>query len=314
MGFNTIPEWGAFGFGAIIGWFVYFINRYRKGDVGISDLAAVIGAIGGSSVTGLFGGANLFGAYGIGLAVGFFGYFFLLIILVGMSKNFTSDWFLDGRRKDPEAGTSIPGETRPAMAPGPGGFYGNHPAQAAATTPIVVQPVVLAPTPVAPIQLPQPAFLPRESAALKRQAENIITSCKSRWDANKKDCNAFVKAVAADCAIALEGQADDIMTAIKAGNWRKEADGPAALKAAEDGRLVIGGMTGADLGDSHGHVIVVVAKGSDNPKYPIAYWGTLSYDKLSDEQKTWGGDGKHGVNYSFDKEHRDKVYYASIEI
>jgi len=314
VGFSTIPEWGAFGFGAIIGWFVYFINRYRKGDVGISDLAAVIGAIGGSTVTGLFGGANLFGAYGIGLAVGFFGYFFVLIILVGMSKNFTSDWFLDGRRPDPQTGVSIPGETRPAMAQGPGGFYGNHPAQAATVAPVIVQPVILAPGPVSPVHLPQPSFAPQESVALNPNAERILNSCKNLWDANKKDCNAFVKAVAADCVIKLEGQADDIVGAIKTGEWRKEADGPAALKAAEEGRLVIGGMTGADLGDGHGHVIVVVAKASDNPKYPIAYWGTLSYDKLSDDQKTWGGDGKHGVNYSFDRTHRDKVYYASIEI
>jgi hypothetical protein len=41
----------------------------------------------------------MFGAYGLGLATGFFTYFLILIFLVGISKNFGVDWFLDGRRK-----------------------------------------------------------------------------------------------------------------------------------------------------------------------------------------------------------------------
>ena len=91
---------GAICFGAIIGWYVYYINRYRKGDVQLSDLVTVIGAIGGGAVLALFKqGTDLFGGYGIGLAIGFFGYFIVLIFLVGISKNFDVDWFLDGRRK-----------------------------------------------------------------------------------------------------------------------------------------------------------------------------------------------------------------------
>lgn len=91
---------GAFGFGLLIGWYVYYINRYRKGDVQFSDLSTVIGILGGGAVLALFPAkTDLFGAYGVGLAVGFFSYFAFLMLWVRISKNFNVDWFLDGRRK-----------------------------------------------------------------------------------------------------------------------------------------------------------------------------------------------------------------------
>jgi hypothetical protein len=97
---TMIQKLGAGGFGALIGWYVYYINRYRKGDVQISDLVTLLGAIGGTAVLALFPAkSDLFGAYGVGLAIGFFGYFMVLVVLVGVSKNFDVDWFLDGRRK-----------------------------------------------------------------------------------------------------------------------------------------------------------------------------------------------------------------------
>jgi hypothetical protein len=106
---------GAGCFGALIGWYVYYINRYRKGDVQISDLVTVVGVIGGSAVLALFPqGTDLFGAYGIGLAVGFFGYFLVLITLVGVSPNFDADWFLDGRRKLPDGTIFVPQVGTPA--------------------------------------------------------------------------------------------------------------------------------------------------------------------------------------------------------
>lgn len=99
---TTIQLLGAGGFGALIGWYVYYINRYRKADVQLSDLVTLIGAVGGGAVLALFPQrTDLFGAYGIGLFSGFFSYLLVLIILVAKSKNFDSDWFLDGRRKRP---------------------------------------------------------------------------------------------------------------------------------------------------------------------------------------------------------------------
>jgi hypothetical protein len=55
----SLSQWGAFGFGMVLGWFLYFVNRYRRGDVGLGDLTTVIGAIGGAAVTALFGAGGL---------------------------------------------------------------------------------------------------------------------------------------------------------------------------------------------------------------------------------------------------------------
>lgn len=116
MGTSSIQLLGAGGFGCIIGWYVYYINRYRKGDVQLSDLVTVIGIIGGGSVLSLFEAkTDLFGAYGIGLFVGFFGYFLTLIFLVGISRNFNVDWFLDGRRVKPTDPYEIPADVRPTV-------------------------------------------------------------------------------------------------------------------------------------------------------------------------------------------------------
>ena len=102
---TLIQMLGAGGFGAIVGWYVYYINRYRKGDVQFSDLVTVIGIIGGTAILQLFPAASdLFGAYGVGLFIGFFGYFLTLLIMVGRTENFQVDWFLDGRAKKPEEG------------------------------------------------------------------------------------------------------------------------------------------------------------------------------------------------------------------
>ncbi len=113
---TTIQLLGAGGFGALIGWFVYYINRYRKGDVQFSDLTTIIAILGGGAILALFPAqTDLFGAYGIGLFVGFFGYFGFLTLWVSISKNFTVDWFLDGRRRKPTGSYEIPGEIHPTV-------------------------------------------------------------------------------------------------------------------------------------------------------------------------------------------------------
>ena len=126
----TIQTWGALAFGLVIGWYVYYVNRYRSGDVQLGDIVTVIGAIGGAAVLALFPAASdLFGAYGIGLGAGFFLYFVVLIIFVAMSENFTVEWFLDGRRKKPvppDAWVGVyepkrpPMDMRPVRSPPPG--------------------------------------------------------------------------------------------------------------------------------------------------------------------------------------------------
>jgi hypothetical protein len=74
------------------------VNRYRTGSISISDITAFVGAIGGAAVLTLFpSGSNLFGYYGLGLGVGFFAYFVILLVFVLLSKGFTIAFFLDGR-------------------------------------------------------------------------------------------------------------------------------------------------------------------------------------------------------------------------
>lgn len=118
-GATLIQLLGAGGFGAIIGWYLYYINRYRKADVQLSDLVTLVGVLGGGAILALFPArTDLFGAYGIGLFAGFFTYFLVLIILVSASRNFDVDWFLDGRRKRAQDPYYVPSEvTTPPLPP-----------------------------------------------------------------------------------------------------------------------------------------------------------------------------------------------------
>lgn len=101
---------GAFAFGAVIGWYLYFVNRYRKDSVALADIVTALSAIGGGAVLALFpASTDLFGAYGIGVAFGFFLYFVVLCAMVRNSPNFDRDWFLDGRRKKPADDQTVVG-------------------------------------------------------------------------------------------------------------------------------------------------------------------------------------------------------------
>lgn len=258
---RSLMYWGAFAFGLIVGWFVYYINRYRKGDVQFGDVTTVLAAVGGAAVIQLFGqGTGMFGAYGIGLGIGFFGYFLVLLILVNRSPNFSADWFLDGRRKNPGGDEGYGTQERPPMAPmvGPGGFYGNNPGGPAAAL-----------RPMAPAD-----DLPTANA------EKVIDVCKSKWPGNKGSCNGFVNAVASELGVSLPGTADEILDSItKSGSgWAKLSDGVAAKAAAAQGKLVVAGLRSGDFQQTtaHGHVVVVVP-GPLNPGgwAPAAYWGSI---------------------------------------
>ena len=72
-GVSLIQLAGAFCFGAIVGWYVYIINRHHKEGMQLSHLVALIAVMGGGAVLALFpASTDLFGAYGIGLGAGFF--------------------------------------------------------------------------------------------------------------------------------------------------------------------------------------------------------------------------------------------------
>ncbi len=130
---------GAGAFGAMIGWFVYYINRYRTGEVSFADITTLVGTIGGAAILALFKqDSTLFAGYGIGLFAGFFTYFIVLNMQVRKSANFDVDWFIDGRRKKLAEGYFIPSvrqeEGGIGMSPRPEGdatFRGPRPESAA---------------------------------------------------------------------------------------------------------------------------------------------------------------------------------------
>ena len=65
---------GALCFGIVVGWTTYRTLR-RNPTNGLTDLATVIGAVGGAAITGIWKpGSGAFGTYCIGLIIGFFGY------------------------------------------------------------------------------------------------------------------------------------------------------------------------------------------------------------------------------------------------
>lgn len=66
---------GAAFFGTVVGWITYRTLRRKEGKVALSDIATIIGAVGGAAITTLFDSSQMFGGYSIGLAVGFFAYF-----------------------------------------------------------------------------------------------------------------------------------------------------------------------------------------------------------------------------------------------
>jgi hypothetical protein len=75
----------------VVGWIAYRTVRRTTDRVKVSDLATVVGAVGGGAVTTVFGNPALFGWYSIGLAAGFFAY---LILAQTLLRNV--DWLGDG--------------------------------------------------------------------------------------------------------------------------------------------------------------------------------------------------------------------------
>lgn len=144
-----------------------------------------------------------------------------------------------------------------------------------------------------------------------RTADDIAKVCSDIWPDNNLFCNKFVIAVAAKLGVTLSGVADKIVDEIAGPGWTPlDYDGAAAAAAAEQGKLVIG----AQKGSKHvppadeGHVVVVVKGDLAFDKYPTAFWGS-DVDKIREK-----GGGDHTVNYAYNKDSRDSVNYASIDV
>ncbi len=137
--------------------------------------------------------------------------------------------------------------------------------------------------------------------ANNENAKKVVRACEKCWEANKGDCNKFLKAVAAELNVddfKADQNADDIIEFLERAEkgWTvlTVGDHAAGHTHAAEGRFVVAGMKSTDMKQKHGHVCVVtsgelVRSGADMVDYPRGYWGTL------------GGMGKkcEGMNYSF---------------
>jgi hypothetical protein len=77
---------GAVFFGITIGWMTYRIQRFRIAIPGLSDVIAVVAAIGGAAILAFFRSDILFGFYSIGLVIGFFAYLGVGVRLFGIQE------------------------------------------------------------------------------------------------------------------------------------------------------------------------------------------------------------------------------------
>jgi len=87
----NVPSVGALCFGLVVGWVTYRTLRRSSETVGLSNIASVIGAVGGAAVTAIFPNQELFGWYCVGLAIGFFSY-----LVLGVTVFKDVDWLGDG--------------------------------------------------------------------------------------------------------------------------------------------------------------------------------------------------------------------------
>src|ERR1044072_9480478 len=87
---------GAALFGVVIGWITYRTLRRTKPN-GLSDIATVIGAVGGARITGLFPKeSGALSVYSIGLAVGFFVYLGFSVHFASRESQPVSEWLGGG--------------------------------------------------------------------------------------------------------------------------------------------------------------------------------------------------------------------------
>lgn len=124
-------------------------------------------------------------------------------------------------------------------------------------------------------------------------AQKIIAVCINEFDANQDDCNKFLKAVAKHffAATGFDGKnADGILAYVQnsATGWVDLLGDPAqAIVAAKGGDFVFAGMTSTELGQTNGHVAVVVGEGgqlSGNVMVPMCYAGSLGGASAFDQK------------------------------
>jgi hypothetical protein len=112
--------------------------------------------------------------------------------------------------------------------------------------------------------------------------QHIIDTCEAKWDANKSDCNHFVRAVTDALGVTIFSPGDNanaIMEKLSAAaDWNLIGDRATVEADAAAGMFIIAGLKSGDFTPprTNGHVVVVVNGDDPNhPGYPMAYWGML---------------------------------------
>lgn len=106
-----VTDLGALCFGIIVGWVTSRTLR-RTTPSGLTDIATVIGSLGGAAITGIWKpSTNAFGFYCIGLFIGFFGYLILATTIAKKEGQPIGDWL--GSEPVPTTTTA----TNPNVAP-----------------------------------------------------------------------------------------------------------------------------------------------------------------------------------------------------
>jgi hypothetical protein len=305
---------GALAFGLVLGWNVYFVNRYRDGNIGLGDLATLLGVIGGAAVLSLFpSNTDLFGAYGVGLGVGFFAYFVHLVAMVNASPNFDLDWFLDGRRKDPAEGFGYGKDARPTLAPmavDPTRFV-----QQPAVPPVTVNFRGINPGEASMVW---PAGQPETLSVPNPNATRVQRACVETWSQAgpsgpfREASHRYVIEVAHRLGLNLSGSSDQILASIEeSASWRPLSGGEAARDAALQGKLVIAGVMSDACSPprTEGQLAIVTGGPMNTGGWaPSGYWG--SSDPAS---AALGGSGAP-VSDCFTAELKDRIIYRCRDI
>jgi hypothetical protein len=130
--------------------------------------------------------------------------------------------------------------------------------------------------------LVDPSLADVGGAEVAARRSRVIAACTKRWPDNQGDCSAFVREVAHDLGLTLNGNANAIYTQIAKAPWVRvgigvQASATAGLSAGE-GKFVVA----AEQGQENGHVAVVVDYRNAFDSYTqvdrdkaVAFWGKL---------------------------------------
>jgi hypothetical protein len=138
-------------------------------------------------------------------------------------------------------------------------------------------------------------------------ADRVRDECEYQFVTHSGDCCGFARAVAAPLGVPLLGNADQIVDTLRTGQgWTLLPNGVVAARRAKAGKLIIGGLKGAEQAQPspHGHVVVVIDGPLVRNLYPTAYWGRLG-----------GAGAKYKTtNWAWTAEDCDRVSYAEHDI